>query len=329
MKGRKKNRGIYIFKKLLWPSVIILPIIVVILGMINPKDSTFSVSIITERIEFIANEDDNKIVLYDVAIFDYDGFKIDPKKEFSRYVGDDNKSISGFTGTFKIAEDAIVVIERIASGGLSIQIEVEEKKSVGTFYSDDQDEVTMKFDHDFIEFYIDDIEERVKKGQTIIIPIHAKGNGVTLGRSVYYETINSSTAITRSGEVRVIGRSSFEGKPFIADSYDLKMGDQFKLTTENDNKAFGFVVINEDSAMYATYKTIGQEGRITTPGPLDENSGYVISASLISQYANDPSVKRFSLFLAFLVSIASILPLFEKKDYENRDKVKRRAKKKK
>lgn len=298
---KKKNRQLSIEQIILVLFLVLAVFLAVII--IIPVESTFSISVNTERIKFIVLKDHSKIPLRNVTIFNYDGKRIDTTCQ--KLVQSKQDSTAGYDGTFKIADNSSIIIERIAMGALSIQIKGSKENPAGTFYSWEEDEVIHEADN-FVEFYIEDIKARVLKGETIIIPI--KGRKMRIGRSVNYETFENTTAMLKKGKVRAIGKSFFfKNNYFISETYELNIGDQF-IVGDDKTEAYGFVTINENSAMDASYKILGKKGRIITPGPINENSGYLISTSLISRFKNDPIIIATLMVLALLVSLANIFP---------------------
>ena len=303
MNKKKKNKIFRLIRKLILALIILLPLLFIGI-MIWPVNSTYSISVNTEIIEFKTLDDNiSKIPLSKYEVFNYD-----------------NISLGHYEGTFKIAEGATARVERIAnSNSASIQIQGKidydsgKESSAGTFYNLDQDEVASKAEN-FLEFYIDSISQRVARGETIIIPVTGD---VSIGRAINYESYGNSNAIVRSGKVTVIGEAILGETYFKSESYDLNLGDQFKIgdVHENDSlnvsKAYGFVTINENNGMTAAYKVIGKKGRIITPGPIDDNSGYLIKTSLMSRFLHDPIFNGISLALAFLVIIAELVPFIQ------------------
>ncbi|MDO5969647.1 hypothetical protein Q4Q35_07495 [Flavivirga aquimarina] len=292
-KRKRKQKQFTLFKKLIFVAVMVLTPIITI-QVFNLFPSTFSVSVKTELLKFKTIDHNNsKIPLYDVKVFIRE---------------DDSIGIDGYHGTFKIATGATTTIERISNSYLTIEIKVSKGESAGTFYSPDDDEVTHKADN-YVLFYIDDIADRINRGETIIVPITGE---ITIGRTINYETYGNSNAIVRCGGVTVIGRSIFWGPYFKSNTYDLNTGDQFIITNYDKDKkvkVYGFATINEEIGMTATYKAIGKEGIIITPGPMDDNSGYNISTTIFDRFEKDRNVKIISLMFVILVTIADILPL--------------------
>ena len=292
MSKKNKRKWYKLFKKLFLVVLILLPIFLIII-IICPVPSTFSISVKTELIKFETIDDNNsKIPLYNV-------------KQLNNY-NETTYQKERIDGTFEVADSTVTSIERIANGDVFITIESLSGKSVGTFYSADGDEINEQAG-EFVEFYIDSIVNRVDRGETIIIPVTGK---IDIGRSINYEIHGNSTAIVRSGKVTVIGKSIFGGNYFKSDSYDLNIGDQFSVKNPK-SKAYGFVTINEESGMAAAYKIIGKRGSIITPGPIDDNSGYEVSTSLLSRFLNDPIIKGVLLAFAILGTMATVLPIFQ------------------
>lgn len=140
-------------------------------------------------------------------------------------------------------------------------------------------------------------------GITTIIPISGK---VILGRALNYELYNSSTAIVRSGVVKMVGKSLLGNHFFESGVIDLNIGDQF-IMEDGETKAYGFIVVNEMPAMTAAYRTVGRQGKIITPGPVDNNSGYYISTSLTSRFLNDNFFQGISWSFASLILLGTLL----------------------
>lgn len=300
---KKKRKQALLIRKLILGSMILLPLLL-IFALLWPVSSTYSISVKTEIIKFKTLDDNiSKIPFYGADIYE------------SFFDTIPNETLKN--GTFKLAEGATTKIERISkSNSVLIQIngrkdlEKDSMYSAGTFYKDD-DEISHQAGG-YVEFIIDSIDYRVAKGETIIIPITGH---VTVGRSINYEVSGNSSAILREGKVVVIGKSILGKKYYKSETFDLNFGDQFEIgeidKNDDNDKAYGFVSINEESGMTAAYKVVGKEGRIITPGPIDNNSGYLISTSLMSRFLYDPVVNGISIALAFLVLCAEIVPFIQ------------------
>lgn len=288
--GRKKKNTKLGYKRILVGLIILLPLVLII-GISIPTATTFNVSVTTELLAFkTLDSDHSKLSLRDVQVYNYNG-----------------DSLGRFSGSFKISPNAETHIERIAHGPLSIQITGGSNNSAGDFYAANSDLKMHAADH-FVEFYVEDMSSRLLEGETIIIPINGE---VSLGRNVNYETYSNSNALLRHGNVVVIGKSLLSNSYYKSSTYDLNIGDEFRVV-DPISKAYGFATINENVGMTVAYKVIGKEGRILTPGPRNKNSGYPVSLSFLSKINNDTLFKGLSLFTAFLISLATLIPFFTK-----------------
>lgn len=278
IKGRKKAVLLLV---LLFIGCTLLFLIIVNISI----PTTYNVTVKTERLQYqTIDENNSRIPLNDVQGYNYDG---------------DDLGI--MNGSFHISSNAHVLIERIAEGPLFIQITGKGKMSAGSIYSE-QGHIYKEADN-FIEFIIPKPSDRSKNGVTTIIPISGK---VVLGRVINYESYNTSTAIVRSGTVKMIGKSLIGNHFFESGTFNLNIGDQFIMEEEN-TKAYGFIVVNEDSAMTAAYRMVGSKGKIITPGPVDLNSGYEISTSLISRFLYDNFFQGISWSFASLILLGTLL----------------------
>tara|TARA_B100001063_G_C16769174_1_gene560486 strand:+ start:1144 stop:2019 length:876 start_codon:yes stop_codon:yes gene_type:complete len=286
--SKKKKRKNSRLKKVLLTILILLPITLILLLSI-PIATTFNVSVQTELITVeITDALNSKIPLQNAIIYNREG-----------------DSIGLFDGDFKSSVGAEVNIERIANGPLSIQIEGKNNESAGSFYSKFTDFKTGDAQN-FIEFVVTDIGEKADSGITQVIPINGK---VDLGRNILFESFSNSSAILRHGEVVVIGKSLLTNTYYKSTTYQLNTGDEFRIINPV-SKSYGFVIINENPGMSAAYKVIGDEGRILTPGPRDDSSGYPVKLSLLSKLENDIFFKALSIFIALLITVATIYPFF-------------------
>lgn len=283
MKIKKRNKAVLIVLGLFLASTFVFVIAINI-----PIPTTFNVAVTTERIEYRTIDNNNsRIPLNNITIYNY--------------LGD---CLGLYNGSFEINKGAIVLLERVSMGPLLIQIKGHDDESAGTFYSDNQDEIEKKAEN-FVEFFVDDPSKRNNNGETILIPISGE---VILGRTVNYESYSSSTALVKSGSITMVGKSLFGNQFFESGTYNLNIGDRFEIDMPQ-SKAYGFAVVNEESAMKVAYRVVGKKGKILTPGPVDEGSGYFISTSLLSRFLYDSFFQGISWSFASLILIATVFPL--------------------
>ena len=255
-----------------------------VIAIAKPIPTTFNVSVTTERIEFkTIDENNSRISLNNIVAFNYDG-----------------DSLGTYNGTFHISESSTVIVERVSNGALIIQVNNQLKKSAGTFYDDEQDKVLHKADK-FVEFYISNPSERASHGENIIIPFSGE---VILGRAINYESNAYNSALVRSGKITMIGKSIIGNYFFESGTYDLNIGDQFVVENPK-SKAFGFVVVNENPAMKVAYRVVGKKGKIVTPGPVNQKSGYFIATTFLSRFLYDSFFQALSWSFACLIFLSA------------------------
>lgn len=297
MKIKKRHKPISFFI-----GILLLCILIFIIAIAIPIPTTFNVSVTTERIEFKTTDENNsRIPLNNVYVYNYEG-----------------DSLGKYNGTFHISEGSKVIAERISNGALTIQVENEAKKSSGILY-DTQDKIINEADS-FIEFYIPKPSERAIKGENIIIPF---SGDVVLGRAVNYESYAYNPALVRNGKITMIGKSLFANHFFESGTYDLNIGDQFVIE-QAKSKAYGFVVVNENPAMSAAYRVVGKKGRIVTPGPVNEETGYFISTTFLSRFLYDSFFQSLSWAFACIIFISTALTFIK----DSEELISKRKKKK-
>lgn len=274
-----------------------------------PIPTTFNVTVKTERLEYTTLDNNNsRLPLINFFAYNYNGDSLGLKN-----------------GSFQISRGSNVLVERVSNGPLLIQIKGANNKKAGVFYSENQDEIEKEAEN-FIEFVVANPSLRNKDGETILIPV---SGDVVLGRTINYESYYSSTAMVKSGTITMIGRSLFGNHFFESGIYNLNIGDQFVIDNPQ-SKAYGFVTINEESGMTAAYRVVGKKGKILTPGPVDENSGYFITTSLLSRFLYDSFFQGISWSFASLILIATVIPFLtdlEELLFKKKKRRKRREKK--
>lgn len=245
----------------------------------------FNVTVQTERVSFTTVDNNNsRYVLY--------GAEIATDQE-SIYVD--------FDGTFELAPNVKVTIDRIAEGIILITIEGERNQPIGVLYND-IDEQVYRASH-FLEIIIPNIKTRAELGESFVFDI--SGN-ITLGRSVDFETLDGSTAILRGGEVTITSKSWLANSFFEAGTKTLYLGDMLVFEKQL-GKAYGFVVVNENPAMEAAYRVRAKTAKVVKPGPKDDETGYTISASLLDRFLNDKFFLGLSVLFGTLLVLFSIL----------------------
>ncbi|MBT8316914.1 MAG: hypothetical protein HKP59_04765 [Lutibacter sp.] len=251
-----------------------------------PITTTFNITVDTERISYeTLDKNNSRLIVMEAEIADEDAILS-----------------TNFSGTIDLNAGVKVTVERIAFGPISIIIESLNSKSIGKIYNGQDGELFHEAT-DYLEVYIYDVSEKTVKGQTYIFSIDGK---VNLGRSVNLEIFGESTALLRNGDVKMIGKTFLSDDYFEAGSKELNLGDRL-VFDKIQSKTFGFVTINENPGMSAAYRVTAKEARVIKPGPQNDTSGYMISASLLDRFLKDRMFQGLSIFFGFLVIITTLI----------------------
>ena len=204
-----------------------------------------------------------------------------------------------FNGTVELADSVHIKLERVARGSLLVEIE-RENGGVVAWLRNIGDVESLPVD-DILFIEVKEIDSLLNANQTIIIPINGE---VSLGRSVDIESPGESSLIVRGGDITMTGYTKFTNSSFAAGSERLFLGDRLVF---DDKHAIGFVSVNNEPAIQASYRAIGKEARIIKPGPKDMNSGYKFSASLFARFKYDKIFQTISILFGIVLTLTSIL----------------------
>ncbi|QMW01718.1 hypothetical protein [Spirosoma foliorum] len=256
--------------------------------LFDPIVTTFNITANTERIEIqTVDENGSHLNFYDADIYDTGT----------------NPIFKKFTGSLKLNKGVAVTIERTAYGPAILQFNAPKNQIIGSIF--DENSQFVRHTSHFLQIFISNIKSRAENGQTIILPVDGV---VNIGRSVDFETPDESTAVLRSGEINMTGKSTFTDT-FEAGTNQLYLGDQITFDDKN-NKAFGFITINEQPCMQAAYRVIAKQATILKPGPKTQNSGVDIQATKFDRLSKASPFQIISLIfgaLGFLTSLFTFL----------------------
>lgn len=217
---------------------------------------------------------------------------------------DFKRILDSFNGSLEINEAVKVEIERISNGTIIFSLESENGNSVGNLYNNNNSKVYAAQDYMLIEIH--KVDSLLNNGVSIVFPISGI---VELGKSVDVEIFNETSPVLRSGDISMTGYSVFLGKGqyFEAGSEKLYLGDCLEFMGK---EAIGFVAVNENPALQASYRIEAEEAIIRKPGPKGKNSGYRISASWYDRLLKDRFFQGLSLIFAALVVINAFFDLY-------------------
>lgn len=251
-----------------------------------PITTIYNITAQTEKVQYeTIDKNNSRFSLYNAKLINYDGDVID----------------EAFEGSFEIKPNVNISLERISSGPIIISASHNKNGSVGKFYNG-YDGSLIYTAGDYIDIIITDIDSLLSEGTSFVFPISGL---VNIGRSVDLEIFGETTPLLRYGDITMTGYSTFNGQYFEAGNKKLFLGDY--LTFEDqEEKAFGFITIDENPCMQAAYRVHAKVAKIIKPGPKDVNSGYAISASLYDRFIKDRLFQGISLLFGSLLVITTI-----------------------
>ncbi len=267
--------------------LMLLPLLVVALLYLWRVPTTFDVTASTE------------VVTFETGPSIHDAASWWPLQDV-RIVQAGAESPTRFSGFFEPAAMTHVRVERLANGPVVITMEPatgarEEEASVGRFFTWGEEEV-LEAGSD-LEIWIPDMPARADSGETLVIPVAGQVTSRGVGAMS-----SGSNALLRSGTVRLMGRSIFGDRAFVAGTSELGPGDQF-LVEGIRGTAVGLVVADERPALRMAYRVIGDRGIVERPAA----GAYTLSVSLFDRALNEPLFQALFVILGGLAVIAGML----------------------
>ncbi len=280
LKASKKLRYILFF------SLNVAIISLCFIFFFAPITTIYNITAQTEKVEYqTIDKNNSRFSLYNAKLINYDGEVIH----------------EAFEGSFEINNNVKVSLERISNGPIIISAVNDNNKSVGKFYDGYDGSLVYKAD-DYIDIIITGIDSLLNEGTSFVFPVSGL---ISIGRSVDLEIFGETTPLLREGDITMTGYSTINGQYFEAGNEQLFLGDYLTFE-EQDEKAFGFITIDENPCMKAAYRVHAKVAKIIKPGPKDVNSGYAISASLYDRFVKDRLFQGISLLFASLLVITTI-----------------------
>lgn len=198
-----------------------------------------------------------------------------------------------FSGTVRIEPATVVIVERIARGSLLIDVRPATdaaSKVLARLEHEESSEISVA--QQCFSITVDDLEERSKRGQTVVLPINGY---IEVGRRPRHETIQF-VPLLRSGSVRVVGQTLLGGATYDAGTLSLGMGDEFVL--EEPTSGSGLVVADQNPGLKVVSHTAGARAFVRRFGAQPQK----ISASLWVRIERDPTITALVAATVFILS---------------------------
>lgn len=272
-----------------WVIISIIFILVFLIYTFQPIYTTYYVSAITERVTFTTLDNNNsKIHVGNVTVW-------------SDSIVPIHKNIDA---SIDLHENVKVTVERIGFGVATLFLEHE--KSAGELtWVDSLGKENLVQLPSYVEIDIGEIQKKYEQGISQLIRLDGS---IELGRKIDYEIKDESTALLKSGEINMIGKTKYLSSTFQAGTKILQEGDQIVID-KPFGKGFGFVNFDDKPGMNLTYRVLSDKARIVKPGPVDEISagGYYIKASILDRFKNDTLFRIISIIFAIVLVCTSII----------------------
>ena len=252
-----------------------------------PIVTIYNVEAQTERLRFTTLDDNtSRFNILRADVFNYDTDQI----------------LEQFNGSLQLNNGVDIDFERISSGPVIMTITHETEESVGNFYAGDSGELILEGPA-FIDIILNDVDSLLEEGISMVFPLSGK---IELGRSVDFEIFGESTPLLQSGNISMTGYALWGNSYFEAGQKSLGMGD-YLIFEKEDEKAYGFLTVNDSPGLQIAYRIEAKEARIIKPGPRDSDSGYPISASLYDRLVGDRIFQGGSILIATLLLIMTVI----------------------
>jgi len=256
-----------------------------------PFTSSFNVIVETERIKY-KNFSENNFYFQSASLIDY--YK-------------SNNTMKNFKGRISVHPNVTIEIERIAYGAVSLTFKSMDKKtkSIGEIYGVRNDTLLGSAGK-LVKIFLSDIEQRISKGETI--SYYVDGEILGLGKTILKNSNAIGLPLLKGGEVKMIKETLFlRNAEYVARTEKLNLGDGLifeyaKDTNKSLGRAFGFVTINEKPGMNAIYRIKADKAKIIKPGPINKESGYYISVSIVDIFLNDRIFQLISILIPMIAT---------------------------
>jgi|SRR5579871_343964 len=189
-----------------------------------------------------------------------------------------------FSGIYHPAPNMDVLVERISLGPLRIRCKDSSGGGAGelTLDSDNSDSFSEKISENSVVFLIDDPMQSAKEGDSIVLPFSGRiAVGTNGGVSV-----ESSTPMTRSAEIRILGHSLFDRTIYDGGTVALSPGDSIPMSKLDAHQS-GIISIDERPAINVVFGEVG----FAQPVNRFRSEGYEAKTTLVNRIKGDAAVQ--------------------------------------
>jgi len=280
---RRSNYGLVIVYLLFSMLLILIIIAIDASGLVRTSINTFNISATTEKIT---------VDTTDSVMSSWPVKNIKLTLNCPDEPGD-IKEIN-FSGSIKLKPGVKLSIQRIGLGEFSVEFTNEYNVSSGELYT-----ITQQYFADLSScayFRITDIKQRVKNGDTIVLPLSGQITPAPMMKFLSQPDV----ALLRSGKISIIDKKFLS---FISDEFYtigpfiLGLGDSVQLKNSTVANQ-GFLLIDNNAAMQLVYRARASKAIITRY----QTDGIVIQNGFWSRLLHDETINILWLAIIALFS---------------------------
>ena len=245
------------------------------------QGTSFNVSVITEELRVKTN----KTPMSKWFVRDIELFRTCPDDP-------DDLQYENFTGSIELLPGTQVIFTRIATGDLIIKLFKQDGQPTAKLINEEEDIFGEISNCGY--FYIKDIEERAKRGETIVFPV--TGN-IEVGNEIRFLT-HYKTPVLYGGKITILDKSFIFNDNYSVGPFELEMGDSF-VVEHPMVPSQGFVSVNADSAIHLVFRAKGKAGLIKRY----QAESFKLRNSVWSKLYQDEALSVFWMGSLFIVGV--------------------------
>lgn len=246
-----------------------------------PRSASFDISSSTEIVEEITSETNTSVLYLTDSEF---------------YNGSSGKQQT-FTGSITISPKVRVVLERIGTGSLRIELTPgdESVQSIGIMSA--QGELSSHSMGRKASFLINSFDKRSIAGQSTVIPL---AGDFILGYSGRIQS-SPNSPLLHSGSISIIGRNLLGSELYRTGSQLLDLGDVIVFNNAR-GRGYGIAVVGEHPGIDVELHVLADEAIVKRP----PSSGYTIGLTLVDRVKNDGTLQGIWGALVFLLALRKV-----------------------
>ena len=200
-----------------------------------------------------------------------------------------------FSGEVAVQSGIRVSVQRIAHGAVRVRLGAERPSlRVATLIPLDG---TPTVALGRLVLVIDDIDEKSKSGEHVILPIIGR---IAVG-SDSIDLMSPTTGLLHGGRIRLVGHSVFSGSRFDAGLFELSAGDRFSVANSSSD-GYGVIVADDSSGLLCSYREVGSRGHVSRMG----SKGYDIGVSIFERCKSDKIIQATWAAFGLLYAIRKV-----------------------